>query len=198
MASFSRRIAAGVVLAFLMIAGLALWSVKAVAADKGGRDSAGTDYCTQTGGVVELRSPAYNTNGGGQPLRLAGSANFCRYTASDGSRIHLTVNTLVATLPTLAALAYYAEEQCTTCGGGGNPASYYCSQLGGTDLFGGVNAAGGGWEGPGIDKVLDTCIFPDLSSIDSWGLYYHSAGIIRGIDLSTVLKYPNPYAPVKK
>jgi hypothetical protein len=44
------------------------------------------------------------------------------------------------------------------------------------------------------DVSLDSCIFPDNSTIDAWGLFYHSAGIIRGIDLSTVLKYPNPYA----
>ena len=27
----------------------------------------------------------------------------------------------------------------------------------------------------------------------TFGLFYHSAGIIRGIDLGTVLKYPDPY-----
>jgi hypothetical protein len=65
--------------------------------------------------------------------------------------------------------------------------------LGGTDLFGGINAAGGGWvlESDPTD-VLEACIFPDLSSIDSWGLAYHSAGIIRGKNLAKVLKYQNP------
>jgi hypothetical protein len=43
-----------------------------------------------------------------------------------------------------------------------------------------------------VDEDLDTCIFPDLSSIDSWGLTYHSAGIIRGRDLSKILRYHNP------
>jgi hypothetical protein len=28
-----------------------------------------------------------------------------------------------------------------------------------------------------------------MSSIDSWGLFYNSANIIRGIDLTTVLRY---------
>jgi hypothetical protein len=43
-----------------------------------------------------------------------------------------------------AALAYYAEVTYNgNCNG--NPASCYCSQLGGSDLFGGINAAGGGW-----------------------------------------------------
>ena len=43
--------------------------------------------------------------------------------------------------------------------------------------------------------VLEACIFPDLSSIDSWGLAYHSAGIIRGTNLAHALKYKNPYGP---
>ena len=42
------------------------------------------------------------------------------------------------------------------------------------------------------DDVLEACIFPDLSSIDSWGLAYHSADIIRGKDLSKVLRYKDP------
>ena len=149
------------------------------------------DYCVQTGGQVEARQPYYGTNGN-DPLRLAGRRNFCQYTADDGSRIHVLQETLYADKPSLAALAYYAQVplggNCT-----GNPASCYCTQLGGSDLFGGVNAAGGGWVLKGAeDEVLEACIFPDMSSIDSWGLAYHSAGIIRGIDLGTVLRYKNP------
>jgi hypothetical protein len=65
--------------------------------------------------------------------------------------------------------------------------------LGGSDLFGGINAAGGGWVGRGSpDTVLEACILPDMSSIDSWGLTYNSTGIIRGIDLTTVLRYVPP------
>jgi putative hemolysin len=152
-------------------------------------------YCVSTGGIVETRIPVYGTNGPMSTwLRLLGSEQFCQYTlASDGSRIHLSLRTLVATRPSLAALAYYAQTP-PNGGGGGSPASYYCSQLGGSDLFGGVNAAGGGWvELNTTDVSLDACIFPDNSTIDSWGLFYHSASIIRGIDLSTVLKYSNPY-----
>ncbi|MGA8762202.1 MAG: hypothetical protein WB562_04855, partial [Candidatus Sulfotelmatobacter sp.] len=116
----------------------------------------------------------------------------------DGSRIHGSLSTLYTTEPTLAALAYYAQTP-PNGQGQGNPASVYCTQLGGTDLFGGINAAGGGWVKIGtIDVVLEACIFPDNSTIDSWGLFYHSASIIRGIDLSTVLRYANPYAPKKR
>jgi putative hemolysin len=156
-------------------------------------------YCTGTGGTLETRFPAYNTNGAMQDwLRLAGTQEFCQYTlAADGSRIHLSLNTLFAPQPTLAALAYYSETVWNGQGEG-NPASLYCTQLGGSDLFGGINAAGGGWvEFKTTDGVLEACIFPDNSTIDSWGLFYHSAGIIRGIDLSTVLKYSNPDSKTK-
>jgi len=168
---------------------------------KRGVASAGTtaqDYCTSTGGAVETRVPAYGTNGPPQSwLKLAGHQDFCRYTATDHSHIHLSLETLFTPQPSLAALAYYAETPWDGLGNG-SPASLYCTQLGGSDLFGGINAAGGGWVALGtVDEVLDACIFPDNSTIDSWGLFYHSDAIIRGIDLSTVLKYPNPYLRAK-
>jgi len=150
-------------------------------------------YCVKKGGVVQTRIPEYGTNGG-NPLILSGSADFCQFTSTDdGSQINVLLSTLYAQDPSLAALAYYAKvplgSGCT-----GNPASCYCSQLGGSDLFGGVNAAGGGWvlESDPND-VLEACVFPDLSSIDSWGLAYHSAGIIRGARLNHILRYKNPY-----
>jgi putative hemolysin len=154
--------------------------------------SPGAIYCHQTGGVVERRIAVYGTNGS-NPLTLSGIRQFCQYTAKDGSRIHLLLDTLYTTKPTLAALAYYAKQPL---GGGchGNPASCYCSQLGGSDQFGGTTGAGGGWVLKGaIDETLEACIFPDLSSIDSWGLAYHSNGIIRGRDLAKVLRYKNPF-----
>ena len=148
-------------------------------------------YCVEKGGELELRTPYYGTNNP-NPLRLDGSRWFCQFTAKDGSRIHLLLTTLYSTQPTLAALAYYAQvplgSGCT-----GNPASCYCSLLGGTDLFGGINLAGGAWVLKGTtDEDLEACIFPDMSSIDSWGLAYHSAGIIRGKNLAKVLRYKNP------
>ncbi len=150
-------------------------------------------YCRSTGGIVEHRIPEYGTNGN-NPLILSGSADFCEYTSGGKypSRIHILLTTLNATLPTLAALAYYSPPK-SACTGGGSPGSCYCSQLGGTDEFGGVNINGGAWVGKGIDVDLDACIFPDLSSIDSFGLFYHSAGIIRGINLAKVLKFKNPF-----
>jgi len=155
-------------------------------------------YCTSTGGVVEVRYAVYGTNNARKDwLPLSGVEEFCQYTlSSDGSRIHLSLDTLYTTKPTLAALAYYAQTPWNGQGNG-NPASYYCTQLGGAEI-GAADLAGGGWVLIGaIDETLEACVFPDNSTIDSWGLFYHSASIIRGIDLSTVLRYSNPY-PEKK
>jgi hypothetical protein len=151
------------------------------------------DYCVKKGGVVQTRIPEYGTNGG-TALVLSGKQEFCQFTkAKDGSQINVLVKTLETKQPTLAALAYYAQVQLGSCTG--NPGSCYCSLLGGTDLFGGISAAGGGWVlNTDPNDVLEACIFPDMSSIDSWGLAYHSANIIRGKNLANVLRYRNPNA----
>ncbi len=148
-------------------------------------------YCINTGGVPLNGLPYYGTNGG-QPLLLAGQDGFCQYTAKQGgSQAYVLLSTLTAPLPSLAATAYYSQTPAGTCNG--NPLSCYCSLLGGSDQFGGTTGAGGGWVFNGnFNNVLEACIFPDESSIDSGALFYHSAGIIRGIDLGTVLKYKNP------
>jgi putative hemolysin len=153
------------------------------------------DYCQHTGGLVEFRHAVYGTNNPPSAwLWLAGEEYFCQYTASDTSRIHVSLETLTTKKPTLAALAYYAQVPWNGKGNG-NPASFYCSQLGGAEI-GATDFAGGAWVSKGgIDQLLETCVFPDNSTIDSWGLLYHSVGIIRGEDLTKVLKYPNPYPP---
>jgi len=159
----------------------------------------GETYCTSTGGVVELRAAVYGTNNPQRDwLLLGGAEAFCVYTStSDGSRIHLSINTLYQKLPTLATLAYYAQVPWNGQGNG-NPASFYCTQLGGAEI-GATDFAGGGWVAlGGVDEVLEACIFPDNSTIDSWGLFYHSDNIVRGVDLSTVLRYANPYDKNKK
>ena len=169
---------------------------KATSPDAADLGKAG-DYCVQKGGEVDIRAPYFNTNADPNSwLRLSGDRNFCKFTSNkDGSRIHVLLSTLYSDKPTMAALAYYAKVQYNgQCNG--NPGSCYCSQLGGTDLFGGINLNGGGWvmKADPVDTVLEACIFPDMSSIDSWGLTYHQAGIVRGKNLNKVLRYPNPYA----
>jgi putative hemolysin len=149
-------------------------------------------YCTQTGGEVEIRHAVYGSNGS-QLLFLAGVKSFCQYTRKkDGSRIHILLSTLYTTKPTLAALAYILKPPPVgSCQG--NPASCYCSQLGASDQFGGASGAGGGWyKKNAIDETLEACIFPDMSSIDSWGLAYHAEGIIRGTNLEKVMRYKYP------
>jgi putative hemolysin len=148
-------------------------------------------YCTSQGGQVVTRYPAYGTNGS-NPLRLSGSLQFCQFTAKDSSTISISVDTLYTDQPTLATLAYLQKPPMDTNSSGANPASLYCSKLGGSDQFGGQNAAGGGWVSDDKSnpiQVLETCVFPDLSTIDSWGLTYHSNGTIRGTDLSKVIRY---------
>jgi putative hemolysin len=190
------RITQGIVgsAVLFLLFGLVSASAQTASANNG-KPTAAETYCTTTGGIIEHRVPVYGTNGSMNTwLKLSGTEEFCQYTSSaDGSRIHLSLLTLYSPSPTLAALAYYAAEPWNGQGNG-NPASFYCTQLGGSDQFGGTTGAGGGWvELNTIDEVLEACIFPDNSTIDSWGLFYHSDGIIRGIDLSTVLKYSNPY-----
>jgi putative hemolysin len=184
-----------VVLSIVTLISLSLAATAPARADNDASVANAATYCVKKGGEVQTRVPEYGTNGG-NALVLSGSADFCKFTSRrDGSRIYTFLSTLQTDQPTLAALAYYAQVPpdggCT-----GNPASCYCSQLGGTDLFGGINAAGGGWvlESDPVDTVVDACIFPDLSVIDSWGLTYHSVGIVRGINLSRVLRYKNPNA----
>jgi putative hemolysin len=156
--------------------------------------SAAAAYCTQNGGTVETRYPFYGTNSP-NPLQLAGSLEVCIFTATDQSRIFIALDTLYTDQPTLAASAYLAKAPMERTGSSANPSSIYCSQLGGTDAFGGVNASGGGWARADRSDVIALCIFPDLSSIDSWGLTYHSDGTIRGADLTDLLRYKPPEAP---
>ena len=152
--------------------------------------SAAADYCTESGGEVETRYPFYGTNEA-NPLQLSGSLQVCKFTADDGSSILVGLDTLYTEQPTLAALAYRAKAPLDTgdAPASANPSSLYCTQLGGTDSFGGVTAAGGGWALEGGADVISLCVFPDLSVIDSWGITYYSEGTVRGADLNDLFRY---------
>ena len=154
-----------------------------------GSQSEAAAYCVQNGGEVETRYPFYGTNGP-DPLRLAGSMQVCVFTSpEDRSKIYVGDDTLSTDEPTLAATAYLSAPAMQTGPPTGNPSSSYCTQLGGSDAFGGINASGGGWGRAGAVDVISMCVFPDLSSIDSWGLTYHSDGTIRGADLTELFRY---------
>jgi len=153
-------------------------------------------YCLSTGGRVQVRIPTYGTNGN-NPLPLNYPKRFCMYESArvQGFRSYdwVLLDTLVSTKPTLAVLAYYAQTAFNSSGCNGGPGSCYCAQLGGTDSFGGITIAGGGWVlKTNANDVLDACVFPDMSIIDSYALFYHSVGDIRGQDLNGRLQYPNP------
>jgi putative hemolysin len=149
---------------------------------------AAADYCTENGGVVETRYPFYDTNSD-NPLQLSGSLGVCTFTADDGSRITVALDTLYTDQPTLAALAYRAMTPLEPGQPSANPSSIYCTQLGGTDSFGGVSAVSGGWGLEAAADAIALCVFPDLSVIDSWGITYHSDGTIRGADLTDLIRY---------
>jgi putative hemolysin len=155
-------------------------------------------YCSLHGGTVQYRTPAYNTNGS-TPIVLSGRFGVCMFQSkANGSRVYVDLNTIAATRPTLAALAYL-EKPAMASGGApsANPASLYCTRLGGTDSFGGVNAAGGGWllKSDTKNPTLQACVFPDQSMIDSWALAYHATGAVRGTDLTNVFKYQSATPP---
>lgn len=162
-------------------------------ASAGGGSAAQTPaaYCRANGGVVQVRVPTFGTNNSpSQWLVLGGAVPFCQWTAKDTSRISVTLDTLYSTKPTLAALAYLLAPKPGPIKGGVNPASVYCSQLGGSDQFGGPSLNGGGWVAGGSpDDILEVCVFPDRSAIDSFGIFYRSAKIIRGKNLTKILRY---------
>ena len=184
--------------AFLSLAGSASAAIPLPSAAKpaatAGPDIRPEAYCARSGGAIQTRIPEYGTNGA-NPLALAHPREFCQYVSPDGStQISVLLATLVAQQPTLAALAYYARVHVDlhTCQGG--PGSCYCSDVGGTDAFGGISAAGGGWVlDSNVNDVLDVCVFPDASAIDAYGLFYHAYGIVRGHSLDHKFRYPSPY-----
>lgn len=156
-------------------------------------------YCEAHGGQVLLRTFFYNTNADAdQWLQLATPTYFCEFdaqpgsTADPGSHIAIDLDTLYSTEPALAVLAYLEKPPLGEVPMGVNPASVYCSQLGGSSIpTGPGNAAGGGWvnqEQP-VFTVMSMCVFADGSMIDEWGITYHTNGAIRGADLAPILRY---------
>jgi len=154
--------------------------------------AAGSAYCTSTGGTAtKLRAWAGTNRLPIDWVAYGGIVDACIYEAGDGSQITLWSSTLASPAPTMAALAYYAKTPYVG-GGPGNPSVHYCEQLGGAWLIGnGVD--GGGWAASRGGRLYGMCVFADGSAIDAWGLLYHSNDIVRGIDLSSVLRFANPY-----
>jgi len=184
--------------------GVAAALVVAVApvANGSGHDSDAAEYCSKQGGqVVELTPTLYP--GSDDQVELGGSLHVCQFIAEDGdgvTQLIVDLTTLYSENPTLAGLAYLARVPSSSSGpAGSNPASSYCPEdLGGTEAFG--TAATGAWAGaldPGMEAgdteplsdSVDLCVFADRSAIDDFGLFYASDGTVRGIDLSSVMRY---------
>lgn len=170
--------------------------------------AAAAQYCTEQGGTVVTRYPTYNTNGPQSGwVRLGNPRQFCNFRAAADengfrSQIEIELGTLYSDQPTLAVLAYL-EPVALPPFTGANPSTLYCNKLGGTDIWGGMNnAAGGGWvtDAPDSDtnfQVVGMCVFPDMSAIDTWGLTYKANGIVRGTDLTQLVRYKaTPLPPV--
>lgn len=171
------------------LAGLGL-ALAGVASGAAAKVDKAAQYCKSKGGAVQTRYPGFGQDAA-SATAFAGSARFCVFTASDGSRISIAVATLYATKPTLAALAYLQKPPAGESGGSANPASVYCAKLGGAEV------PGGGWISKTAknDPVLQVCVFPDGSMIDSFGLFYHTGGTIRGANLAPLLRYKGQGAP---
>ncbi len=127
--------------------------------------AAAAAYCVTQGGEVENRAPYFNTNDDPKNwFRLSGYRKFCQFTLkTDGSRTHVLLTTLFTQQPSLAALAYYAKVPFDgNCNG--NPGSCYCSQLGGTDLFGGINGLPSGQYHPRQESGEGTALSQSVCS----------------------------------
>ena len=163
---------------------------------------AAQQYCSDQGGnVVELKPYLYPDSD--NQFELAGSLHVCQFISQDGdspTQLIVDLATLHSERPTLAALAYLAKVPSSNSGAAGsNPASSYCpDDVGGTEAFG--TAAQGAWIGaldPGMEagdteplsNTVNLCVFADRSAIDDFGLFYASDGTVRGIDLTTVMRY---------
>ena len=134
------------------------------------------------------------------PLTLASPVGFCRFSSkTTKSQVYVDPNTIASKKPTLAALANLEKPAATSTGASpsANPAAVYCNEPGGADSFGGINASGGGYilKTDKLNPILEACVFPDMSSIDSWALAYHSTGAVHGKDLTRVFKYQTASLP---
>jgi len=159
-------------------------------------DAAARQYCTDKGGMLVDRTATWNANADpAAQLPLAETITFCEFESGQGdgtTRISVDLVTLSSTSPTLASVAYLSDVRTTQPREPSvNPAQFSCAtDYAGSSAFG-SSAAGGGWLDPSqpVFTVIDMCVFPDLSAIDAFGLWYHANGVVRGADLATKFRY---------
>ena len=118
------------------------------------------------------------------------------------SQIEIDLDSLYSERPTLALLAYLQGPEPNLEGvtRGANPSPIHCGQLGGSARFGlEDDTAGSGWAKPAEDTssifdLVNFCVFPDGSAIETWGITYRSTGTTRGVALEDVVRYqPETY-----
>ena len=180
----------------------ALTLAVAPAAVGSSHESDAEEHCSKQGGqVLELKPYLYPDSD--NQVELGGSLHVCQFISVEGDnpvQLIVDLTTLHSKKPTLAGLAYLSQVPSSNSGvAGSNPAASYCpDDLGGTETFG--TAATGAWVGaldPGMEAgfteplgtTVNLCVFADRSAIDEFGLFYASAGTVRGIDLSSVMRY---------
>lgn len=163
-------------------------------------DNAAAAYCIEQGGVVRERVAVLNPDSPqDQWVVLGASKQFCEFTGGEGADpdtwISISLDTLYAEPPTLAALAYLTKPALPEMTDGSNPSATYCLHLGGAY---GLAGSPGGWvtDAPApATQVESYCVFGDGSMIDAWGLTYHTGDVIRGADLAPILRYQSDTPP---
>ena len=134
----------------------------------------------------------WNTNSDPENwLELGGAVELCRFeNSADDTRIYVDLVTLYSEQPTLAGVAYLSQVPLSLPRQpSSNPATFNCAALGGSAQWG-SGVSGGGWvTSDRPTEVVDLCVFPDLSFIDEFGIFYYADGTVRGKDLSTVMRY---------
>ncbi len=187
---FSRALL-GIAGSLALLAGAAAPMAAAHAAGQAG--AATSASCTASGGTAARMRPYGFTDAPAENWLQFGEDQIqvCTYTAADGSRIAIRQATLDSPNITTAAYAYYAKQPFKPVDAS-NPGAQYCKQVGGATLIGDPMISSGWASKPGKDAVV-MCVFADGSAIDAMGLFYYAQGAVRGIDLGTVLKYPNPF-----
>ena len=149
-----------------------------------------------------MARPQWNTNSDPDNwLELAGTVELCRFEdgepgADETTRIYVDLVTLYAEAPTLAGVAYLSRVPVTLPDTpSANPARANCAALGGSAQFGGEMSSGGWVTSDRPTEVVDLCVFPDLSFIDEFGIFYYADGTVRGADLATVMRYDGDPLP---
>jgi putative hemolysin len=166
-------------------------------------DTSPVDYCLSQGGIVRERHPVWGTNlTTDRWVQLGGSRQFCEFTGGTGTEpgtwISLSLETHSSDLPTLATLAYLTKPPLPADTGTASPAAYCTRVLGGAFDWGGPSGAGGGWVTFNSEPpyaIMTYCVLPDGSMIDARGLASHTAGVIRGADLTPRFRYQSNDPP---